>query len=341
MTAGDGGPDRERGARATRCHERRRSRVAWIVLAGAFGPALAPVGAPGQQVPAAVPARIAPDDAGARWFPDRFVTSPFLAAPREVRLQGGFFATERDADPGFDGRSVEAEVAVGYRVPVVRLADRGPDGPAVDLGFEVGTWSRFYMEATTRDLVGVDYRVGAPLGLRWRRLEGRLTLHHTSAHLGDDYVDRFGVPAYQVSREALELVLAVRPLAPVRLYGGGEWNVGRGSDYAPGTTETFHTVERWTLRAGAEYDARASSRRSVRPFAAVNLETTDWTDRLATQARAGIAFRVRSIRVLLDAQWRDGPSTLGQFRTADESMLGVGMEVQLGGLIPPGPAGGG
>jgi hypothetical protein len=275
-------------------------------------------------------------DADARWFPSRFVTAPFLAAPREVRLWGGFLSAEREAEPGYPGRNVEAEVAVGYRIPVVRLADGGPDGVSLDLGFEVGTWSRFYMENSTRDLVGIDYRVGAPLGLRWRSLEGRLTLHHTSAHLGDDYVDRFEVPAYQVSREALELIVALRPIAPVRLYGGGEWNVGRGSDFDPDTRETFRTVEQWIARFGAEYDASASSPGTVRPFAAVNFETTDWTDRLATQVRAGVAFRVRSVRILLDAQWRDGPSTLGQFRTIDESAFGVGMEVQLGGLVPPG-----
>ena len=277
---------------------------------------------------------------GARWFPDRFIAAPFLTVSREVRLQGGFLSAERDGKSGYSGRNVEAEVSVGYRIPVVRLADGGRDGVSVDLGFEVGTWSRFYMENSTRDLVGIDYRVGAPLGLRWKRLEGRLTLHHTSAHLGDDYVDRFDVPAYQVSREALELIVAVRPVAPIRLYGGGEWNVGRGSDFEPGTSETFRTVEQWIARFGAEFDASASSPGTVRPFAAVNFETTDWTDRLATQARAGVAFRVRSIRILLDAQWRDGPSTLGQFRTVDESAFGVGMEVQLGGLIPPGAMGG-
>lgn len=330
----------------------RVARLARLLVAGVFGAALGPAAAPGQEVsravpvdgpvdgPVAAPVGAPVDDGGASWFPERFVTAPFMAAPREVRLQGGFFATKRDVEPGYGGRNVEAEVALGYRIPVVRLTDAGPEGVAIDLGFEVGTWSRFYMENSTRDLVGIDYRVGAPIGLRWRRLEGRLTLHHTSAHLGDDYVDRFDVPAYQVSREALELLVAVRPLPSLRVYGGGEWNVGRGSDYEAGTDETFRTVEPWIARVGAELDPSASSPGAIQPFAAVNLETTDWTDRLAVQARGGVAFRVQSVRILLDAQWRDGPSTLGQFRTVDESMFGVGMEVQLGGLVPPGPAGG-
>ncbi len=283
------------------------------------------------------PAARAQDAASSKWFPDRFVVAPLIAAPREVRLHGGLASVERDAEEGFDGRNVEAEVALGYRIPVVRLVDGGPDGLHLDLGFEVGIWSRFYMENSTRDLVGTDYKVGVPLSMRYRWLEGRLTVHHSSSHLGDDYVDRFDVPAYQVSREALELIVAARPVGPVRVYGGGDWNFGRGFDFVPGETETFRTVEQWVLRFGAEYDPSGTREGTVQPFAAVDFETTDRTDRLATHARAGVAFRVRSVRLALDAEWRDGPSTLGQFRTVDESVIGVGLGVQIGGLLPPGP----
>jgi extradiol dioxygenase family protein len=214
------------------------------------------------------------------------------------------------------------------------------------------------METDERHLIGSDYRVGFPLSVRYRFLEGRLTLQHSSSHIGDDYVKRYGVWVYQVSREALELILAVRPIAPVRLYGGGDLNVGRGFDF--GVDDDFYgkqftPVEQWVLRFGAEYDPSWAKRGTVQPFLGANFETTDWTQRLATTVRGGVAFRINSIRILLDAQYRDGPSAMGQFRLdpdgfenldeekpfrgVDEQMFGFGLEVQIGGLVAPGPAG--
>jgi hypothetical protein len=86
----------------------------------------------------------------------------------------------------------------------------------------------------------------------------------------------------------------------------------------------------------------------------VNLETTETTRRLATIVRGGVAFRINSVRLLLDAQYRNGPSAMGQFRLdpdgfdnlddpspfrgVDERMFGVGLTVQIGGLVAPGPA---
>ena len=298
-----------------------------------------------------------PDSAGLQWFPNRWVIAALIAAPREIRLAGGLYRAERDLEREPDGSALESEVSIGYRIPVVRLLDGGAEGVALDLGFEVGIWSRFDMETDQRDLIASDYRVGIPLSVRYRSLEGRLTFHHSSGHLGDDYVARYGVWVYQVSREALELILAVRPIEPIRLYGGGDLNVGRGFDFGVDDDfrgEMFQTVEQWVLRFGAEYDPSWARQATVQPFLGVNFETTDWTQRLATSIRGGVAFRINSIRLMLDAQYRDGPSALGQFRLdpagfadleapkpfrgIDEQMFGFGLTVEIGGLVAPGPS---
>ena len=190
-----------------------------------------------------------PDSAtGVKWFPDRWVIAALIAAPREIRLAGGLYSAERNLDFEPDGSTLESEISLGYRIPVVRLMDGGAEGVDLDLGFEVGIWSRFNMETDERDLIGSDYRVGFPLSVRYRSLEGRLTLHHSSSHLGDDFIKRNGVWVYQVSREALELILAVRPIEPVRLYGGGDLNVGRGFDY--GIDDDFIRDPGDTLKPG-------------------------------------------------------------------------------------------
>ena len=102
-----------------------------------------------------------------RWFPDVQPFDRLVAAPREVQFRGSFIGAARELEGDFGGRNVEAEVAVGIESPLVRL-DHGTelDG-AVVLGFDVGVWSRFFIEESTRDLINVDYRVAFPV--EWRR----------------------------------------------------------------------------------------------------------------------------------------------------------------------------
>ena len=84
-----------------------------------------------------------------------------------MRLGGGLFFTERDIDDSIDGSNLEAQVAVGVRIPVVRFQEEGPGRPAIDLGLEVAVFSRFFMESIEKEQIATDYRVGVPLGIRY------------------------------------------------------------------------------------------------------------------------------------------------------------------------------
>jgi len=271
---------------------------------------------------------------GARWFPVSSVVAPLLAAPREVRLGGGFISTERDIEDSIDGRNLEAQVAIGVPIPVVRFQDEAPGRPAIDLGFEVGVFSRFFMESMEKELINTDYRVGVPLGIRHGMWEARLTVLHVSSHVGDDYLDDNPQAVFQVSREGLELLIGARPGADFRLYAGGDLNLGRSDDYTGGGSAddpyiTFTTVEKWALRFGAEWDPGRQEGRAIAPFAAADFEVNEFTERIATYVTAGVSFRIEGVRLLLDAELHDGPSPMGQFRTVDESWLGVNLTVQL------------
>lgn len=275
-----------------------------------------------------------PATGGADWFPGSPVVAPLLAAPLEVRLGGGFITTERDLDDSVYGRHLEARVAIAVPIPVVRFRDEAPGRPAVDLGFEVGLFSRFFMESIEKELIGVDYRVGVPVGLRYGMWDARLTLLHVSSHFGDDYLDDNPQTVFQVSREGFELLLGFRPGASLRFYAGGDLNLGRSEDYTgSGKPDdpfvTFITVEKWAARFGGEWDPTQWGDRSIAPFAAANFEITEFTDRISSYAKGGVAFRVKSARLLLDAEYHDGPSPLGQFRTVDESWFGVNLTVEL------------
>jgi hypothetical protein len=74
--------------------------------------------------------RVSLSSPGPGWIPDRWVIASLIAAPREIRLDGGLCRAERDVTPGYGGPQIESAVAVGYRIPIVRRlagGDRWPD----------------------------------------------------------------------------------------------------------------------------------------------------------------------------------------------------------------------
>lgn len=300
--------------------------------------------------PAAGQAAAADGDGGeaggatSAWFPERSSFAPLLATPREVSLRGSLVLTERDAAPGtdFEGRNVESEVGIGHRIPVLRLQQEGEGRPEVTLGFEVGVFTRFHMETPEKDLVNADFRVAAPLSGRSGPWEGRLAILHVSSHLGDDFDNRFGGPVRQVTRDGFEVTLARRIGADVRIYGGADLNFHVNPD-----------VERTAARWGAEWDpdpreagpggggrgqvagpgqreagGEAATGVEAWPFAAADFQVTSLAGDVATTATAGLGLRVAGVVLRLEARGHLGPSPMGQFRTVDESFLGLGLRVE-------------
>lgn len=282
-----------------------------------------------QPAPGAAPAAAADD--GAAWFPDSTSFAPLRAAPREVALRGAFVVADREDGPDdFPGANVEADVAVGHRLGVVRLRRETDDGPELTLGFEVGVFSRFFMESAQKDLIGVGYRVGAPLSARYRGWAARFTVRHVSSHLGDDFVNRFDPPPGQTTRDGMELLAARRLASGLRVYVGGEWNFHRNTG-----------VERTAARAGVEWNP-APGRRDARPggsgeveagpavwpFAAVDVRTTSLDGDVAASGAGGIALRVAGTTLRAEVRGHAGSTPVGGLRNRDESHLGLGLRVE-------------
>ena len=261
------------------------------------------------------------------WFPGAFLVAPIRADPLEVRLGGGLFATKRDIDDSIDGSNLEAQVAVGVRIPVVRFQEEAGGRPAIELGFEVGVFSRFFMQSIEKEQIDTDYRVGVPLGIQYGMWDFRLTLQHLSSHFGDDYIDDNPQEVFQSSREGFELLVGVRPGFLGRVYVAGDLNLGRSEDFTG--TGLPGNVEKWAFRFGAEWDPARWGGETIAPFAAANFETTEFTERLASHVMAGAAFRINTVRLLLSAEFFDGPSPMGQFRTVDERWIGASLTVEL------------
>lgn len=274
-----------------------------------------------------------------RWFPDSTVFAPLLAAPRETWLRGGFIVADRpdlnDPDPlpednppprsDFQGANVEAEVALGLRLPVVILRPETRHAPSISIEFETGLFARFFMESSQKDLINADFRVGAPVAFGYRGWEARIEIRHMSSHLGDDFISRFDPRLQQVSQDGFEAVIARRFLRDLRVYGGGEWNFNLSS---------LDVVERGTGLWGIEYDPGwRDNSRHVWPFAAADFRISSLTNEVAGTGVGGVAFRVGTVGLRLETRGHFGPSPMGQLRRFDENFWGLGLRIEPRGLF--------
>ncbi|HUH13723.1 MAG TPA: DUF1207 domain-containing protein, partial [Longimicrobiales bacterium] len=177
-----------------------------------------------------------PCDRCAGWLPDvRWFDGP-VADPLEPRVAGAFILTDLFAvRPGRPPerppfafaesaadleRDLQAVVAVGGTLPLWgKVVDREV---AVVVAGQLGVVNRFRMELSSRDDVGGDWVVALPVELRLgEAVSGRLRLSHRSSHLGDEVAMRGQIQRLEFSYEALDALVAVRPGASTRLYGGG------------------------------------------------------------------------------------------------------------------------
>lgn len=251
-----------------------------------------------------------------RWFPAERLFSPLLAAPREVGFRGSFILADRDVVSDFPGRNIEAEVVLGHTFPVYLISPGDDDSPAITLNFEVATFSRFFMERSTKDLIGTDFRVGIPIEFRQGEWSARVNFRHISDHFGDDFVVTFGTRPITSSKEGIEAILA-KDYGQIRVYSGGEYNLHINSAMA-----------RAAARAGVEWDgSRASHRPSTWVFGAGDFRYSSFSERVSGTFSAGVGVRLNDRDVLFEARAHFGPTALGQFREQDETFFGLGLRI--------------
>ena len=276
---------------------------------------------------ALLPAASAHAQGESQWFPDVEPFRPLIATPREVQVRASFVYADRPGIVGYEGRNIEAEVAVGHRLGLFRLDDGSSPGRAITIGIEMGIFSRFFMEAAQRDLINSDFRIGFPLSIRSGAWESRIALRHVSSHLGDDYFVRFLAATLltnaagfsQTSKDGFEGLLARSFGESARLYVGGDVN--------------FHTNERMSrglVRFGGEWEpVEPGENNASWPFFASDVEYGSFSEELAATLVGGMGFRVNGRRFRLEARARFGSTPMGHFRESDETFLGLGFALDL------------
>jgi hypothetical protein len=253
------------------------------------------------------------------WFlPSRDLLPTLLAGPREPVLHVKFVTTVES--PTRFGPGTEGEVSLAASVPGFLLAG-GDTHDALVFGLQGAVYGHFSLQTIERDLISTDWIILAPLV--WHRGDHwiRLAYHHISSHLGDDYRNRFDVTAIDYGRDAVDVVLYVRPNRVLGIYGGANiaYNVHPES------------AGRRSLRFGLELEHR-EAQSLFAPFAAFDVqaeEDTDWKPRVNVQI--GARFPKLDGRRLLRVgfEFLTGPSVQRQFYDQQVTQWSLGIWVDL------------
>ena len=180
-------------------------------------------------------------------------------------------------------------MVIGHSVAILRMDDGTTADRAAALCFELGFFSRFFMETSQKDLINVDFRVGLPISIRHDDWQVRITLRHLSSHVGDEYLVHFPErlvlqenKLIQRTRDGVEGLLARTFGSGGRIYAGADFN--------------FHInkeVSRAVLRTGLEWEAYTpGADEGIWPLFAANFEYPTLTGWSGKTLVTGMGLRV-------------------------------------------------
>lgn len=280
---------------------------------------------------AATPAEEPPSDspATASTSPGRFVLFPpddlyprYLAdphAPATSLLVQSFSST---AIEGAESRRYH--IKFGGIFPVVRWQPGGAEGRRWQFRIEAGIDAQFDIE-NNADNTGWDGNYGFFLTTDHpdQALVWKVGIFHTSAHIGDEWIERTGRERIGYTREELQLAVARRWGGGRRAYLEAAW----GYDLL-----TEELMDPARLQAGVEREGsrRFGKNQDFGWYAALDLsawEERDW--RLDVGAQIGFVASPHGRAWRFGLQYWDGRVPLGEFFADTESNLTIGLWTEL------------
>jgi len=252
-----------------------------------------------------------------RFLPSRGFLPRLLAAPREPTTAVKLVIPL--TSPSRFGTVLEGDAVFGASLPVYLLAGRSIEDALV-IGVEGGVFARFNLQTKERDLITSDWVFAVPLVLHRGGHWLSVRYFHSSAHLGDEYLERFEVERIPFSRDAFEVTAYWRPARSLGVYTGGRW--------AFRVDPPEH--RRWAVRGGLEIQRAGGAR--TQPYLAADVELdrqNGWEPRFNAQAGVRIAPNGSRPAVRVGVEFLTGPSPQGQFwdRRATHVTLGITLDL--------------
>lgn len=243
------------------------------------------------------------------------VYSRYIADPRRAR---NIIAVLHAIDSSIpDTGELRYHLATGGQYSFLRLHQGDPQ-----LGWQLDVDARFYAQFDIDhglDEIGHDGRLGMIVSKGFSdRAAARFAFHHTSSHLGDEYLIRNeGFERLSVRKEEFALGWSWRHSPHVRLYGETGYGIHLGELNEP-----------WRLQGGVEL---TSAKRPFEWYAALDLtsfQENDWN--LSSNLQTGIALPTRGGRAYrFGLELYRGRAQLDSFFLFRESYVVVGAWLDL------------
>jgi hypothetical protein len=198
-----------------------------------------------------------PASTGWGWelLPDDLLWHSYMAGAKEPRMSGVIFEE-------LNGNMTLMDVTLGGRASILRYGRRINGRPCgMELQVEGAGQPRINLDQNW-DLEAADFRFGLPLIYGNDRVQFKLSYYHLSSHLGDEYIERMGIPAsdrINYARDAIVIGTSFFPLPAWRWYGEVEW-----AFYAD------EGADPWAFQFGVEYAQPGPTGPQGTPFFAVN-----------------------------------------------------------------------
>lgn len=263
---------------------------------------------------------VVPDDGGDeggrevfQLLPTRLLWQPPLASPVQPRLYVKTTTLTKDYTRD------TIDTALGATVGLVRYSPTAYPGLHVQLDFFGVNFNRWDQR---HEDVASDFRFGLPITFAWGAWQGKVGYEHTSTHLGDDHMQRFGDFRQNYIRDELVVGLGYRWWDRLRLYGQVGYAGYLSSDHA-GAPERGPERFDW----GVEWSRQAPTGWAGQPFAALDMDLRPEEDfQPNTDVQAGWQWisNSRQVSFRLAGEAYDGRSPFGQFLTNKESWVGIG-----------------
>ena len=252
-----------------------------------------------------------------RFLPDARLAPTIRADPREPAMGGKLLLVVESATQF--GTGLEGEANLGTSFPLVVLSGDSP-ARAVVLGLQGGVFGRFRMDNIKRDLVSTDWIFALPIfvwrGDNWFRFRYR----HYSSHLGDEYIERFSEERADYTRDGLGFAAYRKIIPQLAIYGGADVAVNVDPDDA----------KRIALQTGLEF-VETSPSGNTQTYGGIDLmldQDSSWRPRVNLQAGV-LLFPQNRRRARIVFEMLFGPSPQGEFHRIDETLLSLGMLLEL------------
>jgi hypothetical protein len=251
-------------------------------------------------------------DWGWEILPDDLLWHSYMAGPKESRMSGVFYED-------LNGDMFLLDVTLGGRASILRYGRRINGRPCgMELQVEGAGQPRLNLDENW-DLEASDFRFGVPLIYGNDRVQFKLSYYHLSSHLGDEFIERTGVPAnarINYARDAIVFGGSFFPLPAWRWYAETEW-----AFYAD------EGADPWAFQFGVEYAQPGATGALGTPFFAVNGHLREEVDFGGTlTAQAGWLWRGNTGKVIrTGVHYQNGKSNQFEFSDEFEHQIGAGL----------------